>query len=49
MDKIAVLKKKNYICVINVKNLCNHSTNNFKLIRKKKLTSLTHKVEKKFD
>jgi len=47
MDKIAEFKKKNYICFVNVKNLNNHLTCNFEIIREKILNSLTNKVEKK--
>ena len=48
MNKIAEFKKKNYIFFVNVKNLNNHLTNNFKIIIEEILTSLTNKVERKF-
>ena len=47
MDKIARLKKKKYICNINVKYLNNHSTNYFEIIEQI-LNSLTNKTEGKF-
>ena len=48
MNNITVFKKKNYICFLNVKNLNNHLTYNFEIIREEILTSLTNKVERKF-
>ena len=48
MDKIAGFKKKNYICFVNFKNLHNHLKNNFEIISKEILISLTNKVERKF-
>ena len=48
MNNIAVLKKKNYIYFVNVKNFNNHLTNNFNIIREERLTSLANKVERKF-
>ena len=48
MSKINGFKKKNYICFLNVKNLNNHLTYNFEIIREEILTSLTNKVERKF-
>ena len=48
MDKIFGLTKKNCIYFVNVKNLNNHLTNNFKRIREEILTSLNNKVERKF-
>ena len=47
MNKIAKLKKKIYNFFFNVKNLNNHFTNNFEII-KEVLTSLTNKIERKF-
>ena len=49
MDKIAKFIKKNYICFVNVKNLNNNLTNNFGIIIEEILTSLTNKIEIKFD
>ena len=48
MNKTVGFKKKNYIYLVNGKNLNNHLTNNFDTIRKDILTSLTNKVERKF-
>ena len=48
MDIIAILKKKNYICFINIKYLNNHFTNNFEITIKVILASLTNKFERKF-
>ena len=48
MDKLAGFKKKNYICFVNIENINNNLTNNFKIMIKEILTSLTNKVEKKF-
>ena len=47
MNKIAGFKKKIYICFVNVKNINNHLTCNFEIIREVIITSL-NKVEKKF-
>ena len=47
MNKIAGLKKKINIFFVNVKNLNNHLTCNFEIIREVIITSL-NKVEKKF-
>ena len=47
MNKIAGLKKKINIFFVNVKNLNNHLTFNFEIIREVIITSL-NKVEKKF-
>ena len=48
MDKIFGCKKKNYIYFTNVKNLNYYSTNNFNIIRGKRLTFETNKVVRKF-
>ena len=48
MDKILVFKKKKSIYFVNVKNFNNHLINNFNIIREKKLTPSTNKVERKF-
>ena len=48
MDKIFGLTKKNCIYFVNVKNLNNYLTNNFKIIRGKRLTFETNKVVRKF-
>ena len=48
MNKIVGFQKKNYIYLINGKNLNNHFTNNFNTIRKDMLTSLTNKAEREF-
>ena len=48
MNKIARFKNKNYICFVKIKNLNNHLTYNFEIIREAILTSLTNKVERKF-
>ena len=48
MDKIVGFKKKNCNYFVNVKNLNNYATNNFEIIRGKKLTSVTNKVVRKF-
>ena len=48
MNNIAVFKKKNYIYFVNTKNSNNYLTNNFNIIREKKLTPSTNKVERKF-
>ena len=42
MNKIVGFQKKNYIYLVNGKNLNNHLTNNFDTIRKDILTSLTN-------
>ena len=47
INKIAGLKKKINIFFVNVKNLNNHLTCNFEIIREVIITSL-NKVEKKF-
>jgi hypothetical protein len=48
MNKIAVIKKKNYINFVNLTKLNNHFMCNFKIIREEILTFLTNKVERKF-
>ena len=48
MNKMVKFKKKNYIYFVNNKNFNNHLTNNFNIIIKKRLTSSTYKVERKF-
>ena len=48
MDKVFGFQKKNYIYFVNVKNLNNYLTNNFNIIRGKRLTFETNKVERKF-
>ena len=48
MDKIFGLTKKNCIYFVNVKNLKNHSSNNFNIVREEKLNSVTYKVVRKF-
>ncbi len=48
MDKIFELTKKNCIYLVNVKNLNNYLTNNFNIIRGKRLTFVTNKVVRKF-
>ena len=48
MENIVGFKKKNYIYFVNAKNFDNYLTNNFNLIREKKLTPSTNKVERKF-
>ena len=48
MEIIIGFKKKNYNYLVNIKNLNNYLTNNFNIIRGKKLTSLTKKVEREF-
>ena len=48
MKKIFGLKKKNYIYFVNVKNLNNHLTNNFNIIRGEKLSTATNKDVRKF-
>ena len=48
MNNITVFKKKNYIYFVNAKNFNNYLKNNFNLIREKKLTPSTNKVERKF-
>ena len=47
MDKIFGLTKKNCIYFVSIKNLNNHLTFNFEIIREVIITSL-NKVEKKF-
>ena len=49
MDKIAAFKKKNYISFIYVKKLNNDLINNYEIIIEEILTSLTNKIERKFD
>ena len=46
MNKIVVFKKKKYVCFINIKNLNNYFTNNFAIISKEILASLTNKIER---
>ena len=48
MNKIAVFKKKNYICFVYVKKLNSHLMYIFEIIREEILTFLTNKVERKF-
>ena len=48
MDKIFGFTRKNYIYFVNVKNLNNYLTNNFNIIRGKRLTFVTNKVVRKF-
>jgi hypothetical protein len=48
MNEMVIFKKKNYIYFVNAKNSNNYLTNNFNIIRKKKLTPSTNKVERKF-
>ena len=48
MNKIVGFKKKIYICFVSVKNINNHLTCYFEIIRKEILNSLTNKIEKKF-
>ena len=48
MNKIFEFKKKKCIYLAKVKNLNNYLTNNFNIIREKKLTPSTNKVERKF-
>ena len=48
MNKIVGFPKKNYIYLVNGKNLNNHLTNNLDTIRKDILTYLTNKVEREF-
>ena len=48
MDKITRYKKMNYIYFVNVKNLNDYLINNFNIIKKEKLTSLTTKIERNF-
>ena len=48
MNKIVGFKKKIYIFFVNVKNINNHLTYNFEIIREEILNSLTNKIEKKF-
>ena len=48
MNKIVGFQKKNYIYLVNGKNLNNHLTNNFDKIRKNILISLTNKFESEF-
>ena len=47
-DKMFGLTKKNCIYFVNVKNLNNYLTNNFNIIRGKRLTFETNKVVRKF-
>ena len=48
MNEMIIFKKKNYIYFVNVKNLNNYLTNNFNIIRGKRLTFVTNKVVRKF-
>ena len=48
MNEIVRFKNKNYIYLVNAKNLNNHLTNNFNIISEKRLTSSTYKTERKF-
>jgi hypothetical protein len=48
MDKVFGFKKKFLFYFVNVKNLNIYSTNNFNIIRRKKLTSISNKVVRKF-
>ena len=47
MNEMVIFKKKNYIYIVNAKNFNNYLTNNFNLIREKKLTPTTNRVERK--
>ena len=48
MDNVAEFKKKNYICLLNIKNLNNHITKNFVIIREVILDPFTYKIVRKF-
>ena len=48
MNKISVLKKKNYINFVDFTKLNNHFIYYFQIIREEILTFLTNKVERKF-
>ena len=48
MNKLIEFKKKNYICLVNIRNLNNHLKYYFNIIREKKLASLNKKFERKF-
>ena len=48
MENIIGFKKKNYIYFLYVKNLNNYLTNNFNIIRGKRLTFETNKIVRKF-
>ena len=48
MDKIFGLTKKNCIYFVNVKNLKNHLTNSFNIIREERLPCITNKVVRDF-
>ena len=48
MENIFGFKKKNYIYYLYVKNLNNYLTNNFNIIKGKRLTFVTNKVVRKF-
>ena len=48
MNKMSVLKKKNYIYFVNVTKLNNHFIYNFEIIREEILFFLTNNVERKF-
>ena len=48
MNKKAEFQKKNYISLVNVKNINNDLINYFNIIREEKLASLNLKFERKF-
>ena len=48
MNKKAEFQKKNYISLVNVKNINNDLINYFNTIREEKLASLNKKFERKF-
>ena len=48
MNKKAEFQKKNYISLVNVKNINNDLINYFNIIREEKLVSLNNKFERKF-
>ena len=48
MNKKAEFQKKNYISLVNVKNINNDFINYFNIIREEKLDSLNKKFERKF-
>jgi len=48
MNKLIEFKKKNYICLVNIRNLNNHLKYYFKIIREKILNTLTSKIERQF-
>ena len=48
MNKKAEFQKKNYISLVNIKNINNDLINYFNIIREEKLASLNNKFETKF-